>query len=84
VKTDLKAVVFKTSRLRETKNFFETIPGMKIRESSLTHFVIYAEGLRVLFVESNNTLEVELYLSKKSAEVLTVREDPNQIKIIVS
>jgi catechol-2,3-dioxygenase len=84
VKPDLKAVVFKTSRLKETKNFFETILGMKIKESSPTHFVIYAKGLRVLFVESDNSFEVELYLNKKSVEGLSVSEDPNQIKIIVS
>jgi catechol-2,3-dioxygenase len=84
MKQDLKAVVFRSSRLLETRQFFETVLEMKIRESSPTHFVIYTEGLRVLFVESNNHLEVELYLSKKSTDGLTVREDPNQIKIIIS
>jgi hypothetical protein len=84
VKSDLKAVVFRTPRLGETKNFFETSLGMKIRESSLTHFVIYAEGLRILFIESNTSLEVELYLSKKSSGNLTVLQDPNQIKVIIS
>jgi catechol-2,3-dioxygenase len=80
----LKAIVLKTSRLKETQDFFETSLGMKIEESSITHFVIHAKGIRVLFVESNNGMEVELYLTKKSAEGLTVQEDPNHIKIIIS
>lgn len=80
----LKAVVLKTYRLKETRDFFETKLGMNIEESSVTHFVIYAKGIRILFVESNKNLEVELYLSKKSAEGITLREDPNQIKIIIS
>ena len=84
MKPILRAVVFRTSRIRETRDFFETTLGMKIMESSPTHFVIYTEGLRVLFVESNSSLEVEFYLSKKSTEHLVVLEDPNQIKMIVS
>lgn len=84
MKPRLKAVVLKTSRLKETQDFFETTLGMKIEESSITHFVIYEKGIRVLFVGSDNGLEVELYLTKKSGEALTVQEDPNQIKIIIS
>jgi catechol-2,3-dioxygenase len=84
VRPHLKAVVFKTTRLRETQAFFETTLGMKIEESSITHFVVYAKGIRILFVGSDNGLEVELYLTKKSSEGLTVQEDPNQIKIIIS
>jgi hypothetical protein len=57
---------------------------MNIEESSITHFVIYANGIRVLFVDSNNGLEVEIYLTKKSTEELIVLKDPNQIKIIIS
>jgi catechol-2,3-dioxygenase len=84
MKTRLKAVVFKTSRLKETQDFFEMTLAMKIEESSITHFVVYAKGIRILFVESNSGLEVEFYLTKKSTEGLTVQEDPNQIKIIIS
>jgi catechol-2,3-dioxygenase len=84
VKTLLKAIVFKTSRLRETQAFFETTLGMKIEESSITHFVVYAKGIRVLFVESYSGLGVEFYLTKNSTEGLTIQEDPNQIKIIIS
>ena len=84
MKTLLKAVVFKTSSLRETQAFFETTLGMKIAESSITHFVVYEKGIRILFVESNSGLEVEFYLTKKSTEGLTVQEDPNKIKIIIS
>jgi catechol-2,3-dioxygenase len=84
MKPCLKAVVLKTSRLRDTLSFFETTLGMKIEESSITHFVIYAKGIRILFVESNDDLEVELYFTQKSVEGLIVQEDPNQIKIIIS
>jgi hypothetical protein len=84
VKTLLKAVVFKTSRLRETQAFFETTLGMKIEESSITHLVIHTKDIRILFVESNSGPEVEFYLTKKSTEGLTIQEDPNQIKIIIS
>ena len=84
MKTLLKAVVFKTPRLSETQTFFKTTLGMKIEESSITHFVIYNKGIRILFVESNSGFRVEFFLSKKTAEGLTVQQDPNKIKIIIS
>jgi len=84
MKPALKAIVFKTTRLRETQEFFEKTLGMKIEESSITHFVVYAKGVRILFVDSNNGLGIEFYLTKKSTKGLTVQEDPNQIKIIIS
>jgi hypothetical protein len=97
--TELKAVVFRTSKLKETKDFFVAELGMAIKESSVTHFVIHSKGIRLLFVESDKDLEVELYLSKvfsataennltlhsiKKIPELTIREDPNGIKIIIS
>jgi catechol-2,3-dioxygenase len=84
MKPALKAIVFKTTRLRETQAFFEKTLGMKIEESSITHFVIFSKGIRILFVDSNSGPGVEFYLTKKSTEGLTVQEDPNQIKIIIS
>jgi len=84
VKSGLQAIVLKTSRFRETRDFFETIPEMKISESSPTHFVIHARGIRVLFVESAKGPEVELYLTDKSASAFRILEDPNKIKIVVS
>ena len=80
----LKAIVLKTPRLKETLSFFIDQLGFIIKESSPTHFVIYTKGIRILFVESNNGLEIELYLTQKSAIELSVQEDPNHIKIIVS
>ena len=95
----IKAVVFRTSRLKETKEFFIATLGVAIKESSMTHFVIHSKGIRLLFVESDNDLEVELYLSKilnPSGEnnltlhsnpkipELIICEDPNGIKIIIS
>jgi catechol 2,3-dioxygenase-like lactoylglutathione lyase family enzyme len=97
--TKLSAVVFRTSKLKETKDFFFNKLGIAIKESSVTHFVIHSNGIRLLFVESDNDLEVELYLSKvlkSDAENkltlhstlktpgFTICEDPNGIKIIIS
>ena len=97
--TDLKAVVFRTSRLKETKDLFVTDMGMSIKESSATHFVIHSKGIRILFVESDNNVEVELYLSKvlrpsrkktftlhsrQKKSGFTIYQDPNGIKIIIS
>jgi catechol-2,3-dioxygenase len=84
MKTCLKAVVLKTSRLGETRDFFENILGMKIEETSTTHFVIPTKGIRVLFVGWHKGPEIELYFTRKSCEGLTIREDPNQFKIIIS
>jgi len=97
--TEIKAVVFKTSQLKATKEFFESKLEIAIEESSITHFVIHSKGIRILFVESDDHFEVELYvrktlsssaknkltlhpIEKKSA--LTIVEDPNNIKIIIS
>ena len=80
---ELKAVVLKTPQLKETLAFFVDKLGLIIKESSPTHFVIHSDGIRILFVESIDDLEVELYLSQKLAKELTVKEDPNHIKIIV-
>jgi len=84
VNPSLKAIVLKTPRLKETLSFFIEQLGFIIKESSPTHFAIYSKGIRILFVESTNDLEIELYLTQKSAEELFVLEDPNHIKIIVS
>jgi hypothetical protein len=96
---EIKAVVFKTPKLKETKIFFTSELGFVIKESSVTHFVIHSKGIRLLFVESGNDLEVELYLSKvlssSDENNLTLHsspknsglafcEDPNGIKIIIS
>jgi len=84
LKNCLQALVLKTPRFRETQKFFTTKLGMKIEESSASHFVIYDKGIRVLFVASDTDLEVELYFTRGLAESLTVQADPNQIKIISS
>ena len=80
----LKAIVLKTPQLKETLSFFVDQLGFAVKEFSPTHFVIHTKGIRILFVESNNGLEIELYLTEKSAKELCVQEDPNHIKIIVS
>jgi catechol-2,3-dioxygenase len=84
MKPHLKAIVLKTSQLKNTCSFFIDQLGFTIKESSPTHFVIHSEGIRILFVQSHNELEVELYLTQKPAKKLFVAEDPNHIKIIVS
>src|SRR5580704_4587352 len=97
--TELKAVVFRTSKLKETKDFFVSKLGIVIKEYSVTHFVIHSKGIRLLFVESDNDLDVELYLSRSLSPShennltlhssaknsgLAICEDPNGIKIITS
>jgi hypothetical protein len=84
VKSGLKAVVFKTPRLKESMAFFTDLPGFGITEFSPTHFVIYSKGIRIVFIGSDSELEVELYLDKKNGESFTILEDPNQIKVIIS
>ena len=79
----LKAIVFRTNRLKETRFFFETVLEMKVKECSLTHFVIHAGDIRILFVETNTDSEVEWYCSKKTGGGITLLKDPNQIKIII-
>jgi hypothetical protein len=80
---ELKAIVFKTTRLKKTRDFFEKELGMKISECSGTHFVIHESEIRILFVESDGSPEPELYLRNHCSKQLTVYEDPNQIKIVI-
>lgn len=80
---ELKAIVFKTTRLKETRDFFEIVLGMKINECSGTHFVIHEGAIRILFVESDGSPEPELYLKNYCSKHPSVYEDPNQIKIVI-
>ncbi len=95
----IKAVVFKTPCLKATFAFFTTILGIVVKESSVTHFVIHSKGLRLLFVEADKGFEIEFYVSKGLDRItknnkallkfekqgrLTVCEDPNGIKVIVT
>jgi hypothetical protein len=84
MKPEIKAVEFRTSRIAATKTFFIDRLGFAVREYSATHFVIHSRGVRLLFVESTGDPEVEIYLDNALAERLTVLEDPNHIKIIIS
>lgn len=94
--TEIIAVVFRTSKLKATKEFFSSKLGIAIKESSITHFVIHSKKIRLLFVESDDNFEVELYVRKRSGAseknkltlypipALSIFEDPNNIKIIIS
>jgi len=97
--TEVKAVVFKTQCLKETKEFYTRTLGLKTIESSKNHFVIFSKGLRLLFVSSNQAFEVELYLHDIVRRVITkkparqsnsfcpglfVHEDLNKIKVFIS
>ena len=84
MKPSLKAIVLRTPHLKETLAFFVGQLGFIIKESSPTHFVIHSKGIRILFVKSNSGMEVELYLTQRSAHEILIQEDPNQIKIIIS
>jgi hypothetical protein len=84
LKPHLKAVVFKTPRLKETMSYFTDQLGLSIKEYSPTHFVIYSKGIRILFIGSDTDPDVEFYFCKSMGESFTILEDPNQIKIIIS
>ena len=60
---EIKAVVFRTGRLKATMAFFKDQLGFSIREYSATHFVIHSKGIRLLFVDLAGDPEVEIYLS---------------------
>jgi len=96
VTTEISALVFKTSQLKVTKEFFASVLGIAIKESSVTHFVIHSKGIRLLFVHADNNFEIELYVRKRLSRsaknkltldpipALSILEDPNNIKIIIS
>ena len=84
MKPRLKAVVFKTSRLKETMAFFTDQFGSVIHEFSPTHFVIYAKGIRIVFMYSEVEFEVELYFGTSAGKCSAILKDPNQIKIIIT
>jgi hypothetical protein len=52
--TEIKAVVFKTSQLKATKEFFVSKLGIAIEESSITHFVIHSKKIRLLLTFKKN------------------------------
>lgn len=80
--TKLKSVALRTSKLSETKFFFENNLGFKITEHSHQHFVLSAKGIRIVFIESDSENEgVELYIDSDKKDLLQL-EDPNKIKII--
>ena len=64
--------------------FFTEQLGLSMNEYSLTHFVIYSKGIRIVFIVSETAPSVELYFSKSNGESFKVLDDPNQIKIIIS
>jgi catechol-2,3-dioxygenase len=82
MQTKIKAVVFKTPRLRETEEFYARELGLKIIESSNYHFVIDAH-LRLIFMKGKN-MEVEMYLSRSTGKLndVDIQKDVNGIKII--
>jgi len=83
VKPSLKAIVLRTPHLKETLAFFVDELGFRVKESSPVHFVIHSKGIRILFVESNNPVEIELYLAQGSTREIFVQEEPNHIKVII-
>ncbi len=80
--TSLKSIALRTSKLSETKDFFENSLGFEINESSHKHFVLRSKGIRIVFISSESEiLEVEFYIS----EILSKQDfknDPNRIKIM--
>ncbi|MES1219426.1 MAG: hypothetical protein ABUT20_28240 [Bacteroidota bacterium] len=79
----IKAIVFKTALLNETRAFFETKLGLALDESSAQHFVLHCGGLRIAFIQSAGDPETEIYLEGGSAEDIRKLRDPNGINIII-
>jgi len=61
----LRAVVFKTTKFKATKAFFETEPGLPVKEFSNQHFVVFSKGIRLVFLECNDDFEVDFYVNGK-------------------
>jgi hypothetical protein len=81
--SNIISVALRTQKLSATKLFFENNLGFKIKESSYKHFVIHTKGLRVVFIESENEFNVELYVDSKTVNH-TKLIDPNDIRIVVN
>lgn len=81
--SDLKSVVLRTQKLSTTKLFFENILGFKIKESSYQHFVVHTKGVRIVFLESETELDIELYIDSNTINSTNLT-DPNGIKLIVN
>jgi len=91
----IKAIVFKTTRLKTTRHFFEHVLNLPIKESTALHFVIYSKGVRLVFVESLADFEVEMYISNKAMQLpgaalpavntanVESSKDPNGITVVV-
>jgi catechol-2,3-dioxygenase len=94
--SDIKAIVFKTTQLKATKDFFENILKLQIKESSARHFVLYSKSIRVVFVETPNDFEVEMYVNDKTNHLTAALtgettdalfrsyKDPNGIHVIIA
>jgi catechol-2,3-dioxygenase len=78
--TDLKAVVFKTTKLVETKHYFESVIGIKLKENSAKHFVLHSKGIRVVFIETDDTFGIELFIDKK-IEMSGFHKEPNDFSV---
>jgi catechol-2,3-dioxygenase len=80
---NLKSVVVRTQKLSTTKLFFENVLGFKIKESSHQHFVVHTKGVRIVFMESETELDIELYIDSNTTNCTNLT-DPNGIKLIVN
>ena len=78
----LKSIVFKTSKLSATKDFFINSLGFKIKESTYQHFVIYSKDVRIVFLESASDLEMEFFVDSELDNFINMK-DPNDIKITI-
>lgn len=78
----LKSIALRTSKLCETKDFFQNELGFEILEFSYEHFVLYMREIRIVFIHSDNkNLEIEVYIDKISRSLTNIK-DPNGIKIM--
>lgn len=88
----IKAIVFKTVRFNESKNFFSKELQFGLAETSHRHFVIFAGRIRIVFIACNEEPGIEIYITATSEKVQEPSgrlkekkrwKDPNGITIIL-
>lgn len=84
----LKAILFHTRQLKETRLFFEAQTGVRIVESSPTHFSLHSNGIRVVFIQcDDDQTGTGFYLQSDEergpGKRLTQLQDPNGIAVIL-
>lgn len=90
----IKAIVFKTTQLDATRQFFESVLRLPLKEVSPQHFVVHSKGIRMVFLNTDKEFEVEFLVNEKPQNNQETKlkgeptcfsscKDPNGISIVV-